>query len=172
MNSEGLPSIAELIDRLALIPHPEGGYYRETHRDDFELDHLAPRFEARRSASTAIYYLLGRDDFSALHRIASAEVWHHYLGATLTVHVFDSEGSYSSVRVGKNFAKGDRPQAVVPARAWFGSRIEPSDSGEYALVGCTVAPGFDFADFELGSRERMLEEHPGYEGVVIALTRG
>jgi len=171
MIDDALPTAHELVARLGLVPHPEGGFYRETHRDAFELDALAPRFSARRSASTAIYYLLERGDFSALHRIRSDEVWHHYLGATLTVHVFGQERGYVPMRVGKRLSHGDAPQAVVPAGAWFGSRIEANDPGDYALVGCTVAPGFDFADFELGTREHLLATHPDEAELVTALTR-
>lgn len=172
MHADGMPTADELVDRLGLIEHPEGGFYRETHRDDFELSSLGPRFDSPRSASTAIYYLLRAGDFSALHRIASDEVWHHYLGATLTVHVF-ADGIYRPLRVGKRLLAGDVPQAVVPAGAWFGSRIEPADAadGDFALVGCTVAPGFDFADFELGSRERLLRELPGHDALITQLTR-
>ena len=163
-----------LVDQLGLLPHPEGGFFRETYRDELTLTGLperfvGPRFAGPRSASTAIYYLLERGDMSALHRIASDEVWHHYVGGTLTVHVLHADGRHEALRLGTDFAKGERPQAVVPAGAWFGARLEGDD--DYALVGCTVAPGFDFQDLEIGTRAGLLAAFPQHAAVVNALTR-
>lgn len=163
------PRVQELVTKLGLLPHPEGGYYRETHRDALALRDLPSRFGGVRAASTAIYYLLERGDFSALHRIASDEVWHHYEGGALTVHAFGDDGAHVALRLGKDLDAGEHPQAVVAAGAWFGSRIE-SDA-DYVLVGCTVAPGFDFADFELATREGLLEKLPQHEALVRSLTR-
>lgn len=165
------PTADALIEALGLLPHPEGGFYRETHRDALVLgtNALPARFGGPRHASTAIYYLLRRGDFSAFHRIESDEVWHHYLGAALTVHVLHADGRHEALRLGKNLAAGERPQATVPAGAWFGSRIE--GPGEHALVGCTVAPGFDFADFEMARREELLELAPEHAALVLELTR-
>lgn len=189
------PSAQELVTQLGLEPHPEGGYFRETYRDALALSALPQRFSGPRSASTAIYYLLERGDMSALHRIHSDEVWHHYLGATLTVHVLhpaseDAPARYEALRLGKDLAAGERPQAVVPAGAWFGARLEPSegtggqtphapnaDQGcrdadtDFVLVGCTVAPGFDFRDFELAQRDALLAQFPQHQALVRAMTR-
>jgi hypothetical protein len=189
------PSAQELVTQLGLEPHPEGGYFRETYRDALALSGLPQRFSGPRSASTAIYYLLERGDMSALHRIHSDEVWHHYLGATLTVHVLHpasehAPARYEALRLGKDLAAGERPQAVVPAGAWFGARLEPSagtggqarhapdaDQGcrdadaNFVLVGCTVAPGFDFRDFELAQRDALLPQFPEHEALVRAMTR-
>jgi hypothetical protein len=168
------PSAAELVAQLGLTPHPEGGFFRETYRDGLALTDLPGRFAGPRSASTAIYYLLGRGDMSALHRIHSDEVWHHYAGGTLTVHVLHppahgQPARHEALRLGMNLSAGERPQAVVPAGAWFGARLEGGDA--YALVGCTVAPGFDFADFEMGEREALLVEFPEHAGLVREMTR-
>lgn len=165
------PTVDAWIEALGLVPHPEGGFYRETHRDRCILgaDSLPSRFRGPRNAATGIYYLLRRGDFSAFHRIASDEVWHHYVGAALTVHVLHEDGRHEAVVLGKDLLAGERPQAVVPAGAWFGSRIE--GSGEYALVGCTVAPGFDFADFEMAERETLLAIAPEQEKLIQELTR-
>lgn len=166
-----------LVDQLGLLPHPEGGFFRETYRDTLTVAGLperfaGPTFAGPRSASTAIYYLLERGDMSALHRIASDEVWHHYAGGTLTVHVLHPDGRHEALRVGTDFAAGERPQAVVPAGAWFGARLEgPEDREAFALVGCTVAPGFAFEDLEIGTRASLLESFPQHEAVVSALTR-
>ena len=161
----------EWIDRLGLLPHPEGGFYRETYRASEYIPRLAlpARFSGDRAFSTAIYFLLTRDHFSALHRIHQDEVWHHYDGDTLTVHVIDAAGQYRPLALGKDLASGSMPQVVVEAGALFGASIEPP--GEYALVGCTVAPGFDFADFRLPRREELLAAYPQHEEIVRRLSR-
>jgi uncharacterized protein len=131
------PSAAEVIARLDLQPHPEGGHYRETFRDS--------RADAGgRSFSTAIYFLLARGDRSQWHRIDAAETWHYYAGSTLILQIADDDGQ-RSIRLGPDLAAGEVPQAVVPAQAWQAAE----SSGDWTLVGCTVAPGFDFAKFEL-----------------------
>jgi predicted cupin superfamily sugar epimerase len=133
------PSAAELIARLQLQPHPEGGHFRETFRD--------PRRDANgRSFSTAIYFLLARGERSHWHRIDAVEIWHYYAGDALILQIAD-DGSRSSVRLGPNLA-GEVPQAIVPAQAWQAA----ATSGDWTLVGCTVAPGFDFATFELAAK--------------------
>ena len=128
---------AEIIARLDLKPHPEGGHYRETFRDS------SPDANGR-SASTAIYFLLARGERSHWHRIDAVEVWHYYAGSALRLQIADSDGP-RSIRLGPDLAAGDLPQAVVPARAWQAAE----SCGDWTLVGCTVAPGFDFEQFEL-----------------------
>jgi predicted cupin superfamily sugar epimerase len=165
-----LPTKArEWIDRLGLLPHPEGGFYRETYRaaEGIARDALPERFSGDRAFSTAILFLLTRDNFSALHRIRQDEVWHHYDGDTLTVHVIDGAGEYRPIRLGKDAASV--PQAVVFAGALFGASVEPP--GEYALVGCTVAPGFDFADFKMPPRADLLRDYARHAAIVERLTR-
>ena len=165
-----LPTKArEWIDRLGLLPHPEGGFYRETYRaaEGIAAHALPERFSGDRAFSTAILFLLTRDNFSALHRIRQDEVWHHYGGDTLTVHVIDGAGEYRPIHLGKDFASV--PQAVVLAGALFGASVE--SSGDYALVGCTVAPGFDFADFELPARAELLRQYPAHAAIIERLTR-
>jgi predicted cupin superfamily sugar epimerase len=131
------PSAADVIARLELKPHPEGGHYRETFRD--------PRVDANgRSVSTAIYFLLARGERSHWHRIDAVEVWHHYAGSALVLHIAD-DGGQRIVRLGPDLAAGEVPQATVPAQAWQAAE----SSGDWTLVGCTVAPGFEFAAFEL-----------------------
>jgi predicted cupin superfamily sugar epimerase len=131
---------ADIIARLTLKPHPEGGHYRETFRD--------PRVDANgRSFSTAIYFLLARGERSHWHRIDAIEVWHYYAGGALTLQIADDFGR-RSVRLGPDLATGEVPQAIVPAQAWQAAE----SSGEWTLVGCTVAPGFEFAKFELAPK--------------------
>ena len=137
------------IEKLKLEPHPEGGFFRESYRAPIVIDRsaLPPRFRGARSASTAIYFLLAGEDFSALHRLAADEVWHFYAGKALLVHSIDPEGNWTAMKLGQNPEAGEEFQCVVPGGHWFGSCLEQPDS--YALVGCTVAPGFEFATFEL-----------------------
>src|SRR5215218_8787529 len=127
---------ADVIRVLALTPHPEGGHYRETFRD--------ARTVEGRSASTAIYYLLACGERSRWHRIDAAEIWHYYAGAPLALSIADQSPT-AVFRLGRDFAAGERPQAIVPAGAWQAAE----SLGAWTLVGCTVAPGFEFAGFEL-----------------------
>ena len=132
---------AEMVVRLRLQPHPEGGHYRETFRDS--------RTDAGgRAASTAILFLLGRGERSHWHRIDAVEVWHHYAGAALALEIV-AQGRQRSVRLGSDIAAGEVPQAVVPAHAWQAA----ASAGDWTLVGCTVAPGFEFAGFELAAAD-------------------
>jgi uncharacterized protein len=159
------------IDSLQLARHPEGGYYRETYRSRTVVPRsaLPGAFAGDRSASTAIYFLLRDDDFSAFHRIASDEMWHFYAGSALSVYVIDERGRASVIKLGLDPDRGEAPQAVVPAGCWFGSCLE--EAGQFALVGCTVAPGFDFADFEMAERSSLLSAYPQHEGLIRRLTR-
>jgi hypothetical protein len=159
------------IEKLGLEAHPEGGYYRQTYRADLVLakESLPEGFTGARAASTAIYFLLQGEQFSAFHRLRSDEVWHFYVGAALVVHVIDEGGRYSEVYLGSDAEAGEVLQAVVKAGCWFGSRVR--DGTGFALVGCTVAPWFDFQDFEMARREQLVREYPEYRGVIEGLTR-
>jgi predicted cupin superfamily sugar epimerase len=138
--TELAPTAAEIIARLDLRPHPEGGHYRETFRD--------PAVDTGgRAASTAIYFLLARGERSHWHRIDAVEVWHYYAGHALALHIADDAGRHA-LRLGPDLAAGEVPQAIVPAQAWQAAE----STGDWTLVGCTVAPGFDFATFELAPK--------------------
>jgi uncharacterized protein len=159
------------IDRLSLSPHPEGGYYRVTYQSFLTIvqDALPAVFHGDRFASTAIYFLLAQRDFSAFHRIAADELWHFYAGSGLIVYVIDPEGNYSELHLGNDFEAGEVFQAVVRAGCWFASRLK--DPGGFALVGCTVAPGFDFADFEMAKRSELSAAYPEHRKLIEELTR-
>jgi uncharacterized protein len=159
------------IDHLQLKPHPEGGFYRETYRSagTIATSCLPNEVKGDRSFSTAIYFLLQESDFSAFHRIKSDECWHFYEGGTLLIHVLQQNGSYSCTRLGKNIQEGETFQYVVPAGAWFAS--EPAASSFFTLVGCTVAPGFDFADFEMARKENLLRQFPEHELLITRLCK-
>lgn len=156
------------IKQLKLEPHPEGGYYRQTYKSDLVIDGL-PGFGGPRAASTAIYFLLEGQDFSAFHRLRSDEMWHFYTGSPLTVHVIDPAGEYSSLLLGSDPEVGQTFQAVVPAGCWFASHV--ADWKSCALVGCTVAPGFDFADFEMAKQEGLIVNYPQHREMIRRLTR-
>ena len=132
---------AEIIARFGLQPHPEGGHYRETFRD--------PKTDADgRSRSTAIYFLLARGERSHWHRIDAVEVWHYYAGAALTLQIADANGQ-RSVTLGADLERSEQPQAIVPSHAWQAAE----SNGDWTLVGCTVAPGFDFSKFEMAPKD-------------------
>jgi hypothetical protein len=153
-----------LVASLGLAPHPEGGFFRETFRAPLEVD--AP--QGRRAASTAIYFLLPAGTFSALHRVRSDEAWHHYDGDPIDLHTIDDDGLHAIARLGRAIARGERPQVVVPAGVW---QAAVPIGATYALCGCTVAPGFDFVDFEMPARGALVERFPALRDVVAALTR-
>lgn len=156
------------MQRLGMLPHPEGGFYMETYRSPEMVNPEDGR--GPRPASTAIVFLLGKEDVSHLHRIKSDEMWHFYGGGALAIYELrESTGSFLRTVIGPNTVKGDLLQYVVPKNTWFGAMPHDLDA-EYSLVGCTVAPGFDFADFELGERERLVAEFPGAMDVVNCLT--
>lgn len=161
------------MHKLSLQPHPEGGCYRQTYRADLLLpkESLPRGFGGARPASTAIYFLLRSNEFSAFHRLPSDELWHFYAGATLLVHVIEAEGRYLQIRLGCDPEAGEQWQAVVKAGCWFASELEDQRSYSYALVGCTVAPGFDFEDFELARRTVLASRYPQHQELIERLTR-
>lgn len=159
----------EWVERLNLEPHPEGGFFRQTYRaaESIPAEALPGRFSGARAFSTAIYYLLTAGTFSALHRIHSDEGWHFYAGSELSIYVISPDGSRSIFQLGTNGRDGF--QVIIPAGSWFGACVD--DPGGYALVGCTVAPGFEYTDFELGSRADLLSLFPQAADWVERLTR-
>jgi len=159
------------IRALGLVPHPEGGHWVQTYRAREEIDASGPpsRFGAARPCSTAIYFLLRSGEYSAFHRLKADELWHFYAGGPLTLWIIDEGGELVPRRLGPHHDRGQSFQVAVPARSWFGATVD--DPGTFTLVGCTVAPGFDFADFELGDRETLLRLCPQHRAVIERLTR-
>ncbi len=172
MSSAEAGSSAEaLIAHLRLEPHPkEGGFFRETYRaaESILAAALPGRYAADRCHSTAIYYLLTPPTFSALHRLKSDEVFHFYLGSPVRMLQLFPDGTGKSIVLGADILAGQCPQVVVPRGVWQGSRLEPG--GNFALLGCTVAPGFDYADYEAGEPERLLREYPSFADMIRRLT--
>jgi hypothetical protein len=159
------------IDKLLLAPHPEGGYYRQTYRSETMIPHeaLPSGFGGARAASTAIYFLIEGENFSAFHRLLSDELWHFYAGSPLLIHMIDPVGAYSKILVGNNPEAGEVLQAAVPKGNWFASQV--ADWQSWSLVGCTVAPGFDFADFEMAKLKELSAAYQQHRNLIDRLTR-
>lgn len=164
-------SIEDLVAQLQLQPHPEGGYYKEVYRSAGTIPQaaLGAEFTGDRNYCTGIYFLLTGSNFSAFHRIKSDELWHFYDGDSCHVYVIHLNGELEVIRLGTDIANGEVYQAVVPAGAWFAS--ECSNPNGYSLTGCTVSPGFDFADFEMAERQTLINEYLKHEDVISKLTR-
>jgi predicted cupin superfamily sugar epimerase len=161
----------EIIERLQLVPLTiEGGYFRETYRSTLTLPAAAlpAKYGGDRNVSTAIYYLLTPETFSAIHRVKSDEVFHFYAGDAVEMLQLWPDGSGRTVTIGNDLAAGHEPQVIVPAGVWQGCRLVRG--GHWALMGCTVAPGFDYADFELGNRAELLTAYAPYSALITALT--
>lgn len=159
------------IDKLKLESHPEGGFYKETYRDKNAIGIGADTsFPNGRNYSTAIYFLLRTEEFSAFHRIKSDELWHFYTGKSLSIYCITPGGKLEIIKLGPDIENGEVFQAVVPAGYWFASRLEKNEPGTYALVGCTVAPGFDFKDFEMAGRQQLFNEFPQHMEMITELT--
>lgn len=158
------------ISRLKLQPHPEGGFYQETYRavENIAATGLPARFTGERSFYTVIYYLLQQGDYSGFHRIKSDECWHFYAGEPLYIHILEN-GRYTRVQLGSNLDSGEAFQYVVAANAWFAS--EPAPGSSFCLAGCSVAPGFDFSDFEMADLQTLLAAYPKQKEIIQRLCR-
>lgn len=157
------------IDKLALTPHVEGGAYAEVYRAQLTIpqSHLTPQHHGSRSIMTSIYFLLQAGEFSALHRIASDELWHHYDGHELEIIEITTSAQLIHHRLGTSPTAS--PFVCISAGSWFGSRV--ANGGTYTLCGCTVAPGFDFHDFQLANRQELINTYPQYQHIITQLTR-
>lgn len=162
----------DYIKHLQLLQHPEGGYYKEVYRSALRLpaDALPVEFGGNRQVCTSIYFLIEKENFSAFHRIKSDETWHFYDGDALEVIELIADGTLKKTAVGRNIEQNEQLQYTVMANTWFASRVKTG--GEFSLVGCTVAPGFDFKDFEMAERAQLLELFPQHKNEITALTRG
>lgn len=161
---------ARWIERLDLRPHPEGGYFRETYRaaESVARAALPSRYDGSRVFMTAIHFLLPSGEISSLHRLRSDELWFFHAGSALTLVTLADDGALAEMRLGPGADRGERWQATVAAGHWFGAMVEALDS--FALVGCTVAPGFEFVDFELGERAALLRRFPQHRATIERLT--
>jgi hypothetical protein len=163
MRKRSIQLVHELIEHYRLSPHPEGGYFRETYR----AGAMVPG--TTRSLSTAIYYLLPAGQRSLLHKIGADEVWHFYLGDPLLVVELQPLGPAKITRLGPDHRNGEQLQHVVPAGTWFGAM--PAPASKFSFVGCTVSPGFEFSDFQLGTRDELLSQFSECREAVLSLTQ-
>ena len=161
----------DLVKKYEMLPHPEGGWFKETYRSSELINGnaLPERFSENRFFSTAIYFLMENGDFSGFHRIKSDECWHFYAGQTLLVYVINSTGNLDIIKLGNKIELGECFQYVVPANCLFASR--PANESEFSFVGCTVAPGFDFADFELAVADNLSLQFPQHKSIIDSLCR-
>ena len=153
-------SAQEIIEKLQLKSHPEGGYYKETYRSEQKIELVEG---ASRNLSTTIYYLLEKDNKSHFHRIKSDEFWFFHQGEAMEI-VFLEDQKMNVINLGNNLNKGEVPQAWIPANTWFAASVKEGKG--YSLVSCTVAPGFDFNDFELAKKENLIQEFPQFETII------
>lgn len=157
--------INDIVERLELKAHPEGGYYREVYRsaEKIEKEALPGRFPGGRNFMTSIYFLLKDGYFSAFHRIKSDELWYFHKGADLIIHIINKDGSYTCCEMGMDKLL----QCAIPEGSWFAAET----AGQYSLVSCAVAPGFDFADFELAERDKLISEFPNHKELIHSFCR-
>jgi len=157
------------INKLGLSSHPEGGYYKEVYRSsEVILENALPeRYKGKRTFCTSIYFLLDKNQTSAFHRLKSDEIWNFYEGSSLTVYIIEKNGSLKQIKLGNNPDSGEVLQYVIEKEQWFGAEV--NDKNSFSLIGCTVAPGFDFQDFELGKKEKLLNSYPSLKEIIIKL---
>lgn len=161
-----------IIKHLGLKPHTgEGGFYRETYRsgEKYPFDGLPARYQTEKEFSSAIYYLITPDSFSRLHRIITDEIFHFYLGDPVIMLRLYPDGSGETVTLGTDLRAGHCPQCIVPGGTWQGLMLEKG--GRWALMGTTVAPAFDFSDFELAVRQELIEKYPDYAYLIRIMTQ-
>lgn len=158
------------ISKLGLAKHPEGGYFKEKYRAEGKISAKSlAQFTGDRNYCTSIYFLLTSDEFSAFHKIKSDELWYFHAGTAIEIYRIDEQGHLSSIKLGSNLENEEHFQALVPANVWFASRVIAKES--YALVSCTVSPGFDFEDFELAEKDTLISAFPKHKEIITELTR-
>lgn len=159
----------EIIKKLDMTPHPEGGYYKEIYRTDKIANLIIDTKPVNRSFATSIYFLLEGEQFSSFHKLRSDELWYYHAGSAARVHIIEPDGNYSFKDVGFDLENDVEPQIIIKANCWFASEV--LDKNSYSLVGCMVAPGFDFADFELAERKQLVELFPDHKEIITKFTR-
>jgi len=160
----------QIVEKLELEPHSEGGYFKEVYRsaDEIKIEGLPERYESTRCFGTSIYYLLEGEQFSAFHKLKSDETWHFYHGSPIIIHQIDEAGNYSKVTLSDNVEQNEQFQFTVPRGTWFAAEVK--DKNSYSFVGCAVYPGFDFKDFEMGEKEKLVEIFPNLKDIIDKFT--
>ncbi len=164
-------SMETIIQQLDLTPHPEGGFFKETYRSKGFISEaeLGKPYEGRRNFATSIYFLLHSGTFSAFHKIHQDEQWHFYMGAPIKLHIIAPNGDYWYENIGNNLSQGEVPQYTVLGGHWFAAEVPTKDG--FALAGCTVAPGFDFKDFDMPMKAHLINLFPQHADIIERLTR-
>jgi uncharacterized protein len=159
-----------LVEKLGLQKHIEGGYFSETYRSEVILKDFcfSDDIKGDRNLSTAIYFLLTGNDFSAFHKLKSDEIWHFYEGSSLNIYIIENNGNLKIIKLGQNVENDDSFQIIIKSGQWFAAEL--IDKNAYCLCGCTVSPGFDFRDFELGKREELINLYPQNKNIIKKLT--
>ncbi|WHY03097.1 cupin domain-containing protein [Neobacillus sp. DY30] len=162
-------NLENLVSKLGLKPHPEGGYYRETFQSEEQISEqeLSVTFKGKRKLYTSIYFLLTSDDVSHFHRLKSDELWYYHGGSSLSIHIIDESGDYKEIKLGMNLDVGEVPQVLVKKNSIFGSSVSEQDT--CSLVGCMVSPGFEFQDFELFTQEELMKIYPQHNEIILRL---
>jgi len=155
-------------NKLGLVRHPEGGYYREIYRSDEKIESIPERYQSPRSFGTSIYFLLGSSDKSAFHRLKSDEIWFFHEGSPVVIHILFPDGTREDRIVGPHLEQGQHFQVLIPRGTWFAAKVIQPDS--YVLVSCTVYPGFEFADFELANRWELIQKYPFHQSLIEEFT--
>lgn len=157
------------IEKLNLLAHPEGGYFNETYRSEerVEKNTLPERYDSSRTFGTSIYFLLTTESVSNFHRLASDEIWHYHQGGSATIHMISEKGELISKRIGPDIEAGESLHVVIPKRTWFAAEVVRDG---FILVGCTVAPGFEFEDFELAINEKLVGQYPKFKDLIFRFT--
>jgi predicted cupin superfamily sugar epimerase len=158
------------ISKLNMLPHPEGGYFKEFYKSNelIKKEHLPDRFGGHRAFSTSIYFLLNEKDVSKLHKIESDELWYYHSGSSVTIICLHKDYGLKKYKLGLNLENEELPQVLVEKGTWFGAFL--NDETTYSLVGCNVAPGFDFEDFVMGDKEKLFSDFPKHKEIIIKLT--
>jgi uncharacterized protein len=161
----------KIIESLNLNAHPEGGFFREIYRSDETLSNktLPVRYTSQRTFSTSIYYMLVENQISHFHCLKSDETWHYYTGSQVIIHCLEPDGTYNQIKIGCQFENSIFPQFTIKKGTWFAAEIE--DKNSYSLIGCTVAPGFEYDDFELGNRNSLFEQFPNHKELITRFTK-
>ena len=159
------------IEKLKLQEHPEGGYFKEIYRSDeiFSASVLPERYNGGRAFSTSIYFLLEGKNISALHKLQSDEIWHFYDGCPVKIYIITPQGKLEERMIGHNLDNKESLQTVICKHSWFGAEL--TDKSSFCLIGCTVSPGFDFQDFEMGKRVKLIEQYPEFSEIILRLTK-
>jgi predicted cupin superfamily sugar epimerase len=163
-------TIKILVKRLKLKKHKEGGFFCETYRSQNKIkkSNLPKRFSGSRNFSTAIYFLLRGDDISAFHKLHADEIWHYYLGSPLIIYTIDSKGKLRKTILGIHYSKGEVFQTTIKSGLWFAAEVK--EKNVFTLAGCTVSPGFDYRDFELGEKNKLIRKYPQHKKLIARLS--